>query len=657
MIGAWRYAAAVAVCLCPSGFLLASPPQAVPLQESQPCLPCHETPELFRGREDASALVVTPDSLAESAHGGLPCTACHQELAVPHPDEPPRARCTPCHEDIVARYAVSVHGYAEHRGYPRAPSCTTCHGNHDILPARDPRSPTHKVRVPETCARCHGEAGLRTRELVRLPAPFQAYARSVHGRGTARGMAAAASCADCHAVHDLKGPADPASRIAPQNVAATCGQCHPDIQIDYEYSIHGRALRAGIGDSPTCTDCHGEHLILAAQDPDAPICGARQAMEACGRCHDDPVIVEKYGLRTGVVPTYLDSYHGWASRTGCEIAATCIDCHGAHRVLPADHPESTVNVANVALTCGRCHEGADSTFAASYDHAALTLAENPVNRIVRRIYLILIAGVIGGMVLHNLVILNYYLLKRKEAEEAGPQVVRFTPSELVQHLLLTLSFTVLVVTGFALRFPDAWWVQWLAGMGMDEALRSTVHRIAAVVLLGTGAYHLYEILLTERGRKALRDMIPDLRDLRDLAGNLAFHLRRTSERPRFRRFDYTQKAEYWALVWGTVIMALTGFILWFPTWAARILPALVVPVAQTIHYYEAWLATLAIIVWHLFFVVLHPDVYPMHWAWLTGKIGAASAREHHAAWYEEEIAPLPSDAGVTEGAGTPTEGA
>jgi cytochrome b subunit of formate dehydrogenase len=96
--------------------------------------------------------------------------------------------------------------------------------------------------------------------------------------------------------------------------------------------------------------------------------------------------------------------------------------------------------------------------------------------------------------------------------------------------------------------------------------------------------------------------------------------------------------EYWALVWGTAVMAVTGFVLWFPVQAVRILPWWVVPASQTIHYYEAWLATLAIIVWHFFFVIFHPDAYPMNWAWLTGRVPERFVRHHHARWYEEELA-------------------
>jgi formate dehydrogenase gamma subunit len=474
--------------------------------------------------------------------------------------------------------------------------------------------------------------------VVRLPQSFQQYAMSVHGAGAARGVAVAASCADCHSVHDLKGAMDPDSRINPLNVASTCGQCHPDIQLRYERSIHSRALQVGVTDSPTCTDCHGEHLILSPGDPEAGTCGARQATETCGECHNDPLIISKYGLQAGVVGSYLDSYHGWAAQRSCDLTATCVDCHSAHSVLPEEDPASTIHAHNLVATCGQCHEGADTAFAASYNHRTASMADNPVNRIIRGVYLWLIVLVIGGMVLHNLVIMNYFMIRRRREHAAnGGTVTRFTRNEVFQHLTLTVAFVVLAITGFALRFPEAFWVEWLTGMGMTEVLRRNVHRAAGVLLFLTSFYHAYYVLVTVRGREELKAMLPATGDLKDLRDNLRYHTFRSDKKVKFGRYDYSQKGEYWALVWGTVIMAATGLVLWFPTVIARFLPAVLIPASQTIHYYEAWLATLAVLVWHFFFVIFHPEEYPMSWTWLTGKMTKESAKEHHARWYDEEI--------------------
>jgi cytochrome b subunit of formate dehydrogenase len=100
------------------------------------------------------------------------------------------------------------------------------------------------------------------------------------------------------------------------------------------------------------------------------------------------------------------------------------------------------------------------------------------------------------------------------------------------------------------------------------------------------------------------------------------------EKPRIGRFGYAEKMEYWAVVWGTIIMGATGLAIWFKMDVTRLLPRWLVDVAVTIHYYEAILACLAIIVWHFYHVIFDPDVYPLNLACWDGKVS-----EH---WQEEE---------------------
>lgn len=116
--------------------------------------------------------------------------------------------------------------------------------------------------------------------------------------------------------------------------------------------------------------------------------------------------------------------------------------------------------------------------------------------------------------------------------------------QLTQHLLLAVSFIVLVITGFALCFPEAFWVEPLRWTGMNESVRSTVHRVAAVVLLGVGTWHLLYVLANRRGRREFAALIPRLRDVIDLLTNLRSHLGIRRRHPHFGQYDYTQKAEY-----------------------------------------------------------------------------------------------------------------
>jgi cytochrome b subunit of formate dehydrogenase len=116
---------------------------------------------------------------------------------------------------------------------------------------------------------------------------------------------------------------------------------------------------------------------------------------------------------------------------------------------------------------------------------------------------------------------------------------------------------------------------------------------------------------------------------------MAFHMKLRKERPAFRTFDYTQKAEYWAVVWGTFVMAFTGFVLWFPTVATEYFPAWMVRVSEVVHFYEAILAVAAIIIWHFFYVLLMPNEYPMSTVWFNGRYPASEWMEFHRGEYEQ----------------------
>jgi cytochrome b subunit of formate dehydrogenase len=117
---------------------------------------------------------------------------------------------------------------------------------------------------------------------------------------------------------------------------------------------------------------------------------------------------------------------------------------------------------------------------------------------------------------------------------------------------------------------------------------------------------------------------------------MAYHLRLRKDRPIYPRFDYTEKLEYLALIWGTTVMIATGLVLWFPTLVSRYLPSWAFPVSEVIHFYEAWLAFLAILIWHFYFVFFHPEVYPMNTTWLDGKTTTEHAVHKHGKAEDED---------------------
>jgi formate dehydrogenase gamma subunit len=324
------------------------------------------------------------------------------------------------------------------------------------------------------------------------------------------------------------------------------------------------------------------------------------------------------------VKTFFESYHGLAATGGSTTAANCASCHGYHKILRSNDPDSMIHPSHLMATCGKCHLGATQLFVGGTIHGDVDRSGEigmVVNRWVRKIYITLIVLTVSLLGLHNGAAWWRKVSARRRAQ--GAMVVRMDRGQRIQHFVLMASFLVLAVTGFALKFPTTWFAHL---MGSEE-IRRWIHRIAGLVLIADVVYHLYYVLFTVKGRKLLEDLWPRWRDARDVVTNVG-HLVFGRPKAKFGRFGYPEKLEYWAVVWGSAVMGVTGLAIWFKMDVTRWFPRWVVEVAITIHYYEAILACLAILVWHFYYVMFDPDVYPMNSAWLDGKVPKK--------WYQEE---------------------
>ncbi|HWR83723.1 MAG TPA: cytochrome b/b6 domain-containing protein [Candidatus Deferrimicrobium sp.] len=598
-------------------------------------------------------MAVSQSALDSSVHVGMPCVDCHADLAgfedYPHAEELKPVDCAMCHDDVARIFAASDHGQATNN--PNAPTCVSCHNSHKILSHDHPYATTAARNLPYTCSGCHHLKGsLKIDPDIRIVDSFDRYMRGIHAQGVARGIGPAASCNDCHGMHDLKKASDPQSSVNKLMLPKTCSKCHNDIHIQYSRGIHGKALAAGILDAPNCADCHGEHELLEIHDPNSPVNPSNVADYVCGKCHNNPMMVDQFDFGSDRFSSYQDTYHGLAVKGGSLKAATCVSCHKAHDILPHSNPASSIHPNNLMTTCRKCHPRATVAFATSYTHRTAVAQFNKIDNIVKTVYIVAIVLIIGSMVVHNLIILGRFIVEKHRRTKALPSIQRFPGSMVYQHLVVTVAFVMLVITGFALRYPETWWVSILNFLGIFESARSVIHRVAAVLLLYIALHHALHLLLTKRGKSELKALWPNGQDFIHIWQNVRYHLGKSHEKPRFHRYDYTEKAEYWALVWGTLIMALTGFILWFPTFFTSMFPAWTVKIAETIHFFEAWLATLAIAVFHFFFVIFHPEQYPMSFTWLTGRMTIKECEEHHPAWYEEHLA-QPQSAVTVSGKG------
>ena len=594
------------------------------------CLTCHSDSTLsYEVNGKKVSLHVDPQAFKDSIHGSMfTCVDCHTDVkSAAHETAPKRITCATCHADQQAAYDRSFHGKAAQIGNTAAATCVDCHGSpHELLPAGDPKSRVYHANIPATCGACHSQQFVMEKNglSVQMVASYQ---QSVHGHAVANGSEKAAVCTDCHGTHEILDAKDSKSPIFKFNVPLTCGKCHDQISKEFQQSIHGTAIAQGNWQAPVCTDCHGIHSIKSHNDPNSPVSAQNVAQATCARCHEGVRLSQEFGVQGRRATTYLASYHGLAARLGSQVVANCASCHGTHSIFPSSDPRSTIHPSNLARTCGQCHPGVTEKFTAAKVHVDAPLSADigsKAVRWIRKFYLGMIFAVIGGMLLHNFIIWRSKVIARRK--EQNGFVTRMPLRFRWQHAALLTSFFVLVLTGFALKFPDSWFASMLS---LGERMRQLLHRMAAVVLIGVSVYHAFDLIFTREGRRLAFDLFPTLDDIRGAWQNLSYYLGISKQKPAFARFNYAEKAEYWALVWGMFVMAGTGIMLWAKVSVGNHLPRWWLDIATAIHFYEAILATLAIVVWHFYQVFLDPDVYPMNWAWWDGKMTVHHYREEH----------------------------
>lgn len=495
------------------------------------------------------------DKLKTSAHAAVSCASCHQGYnEEKHPEGMVKPDCATCHTQIVSDYNRSAHAAEAKKG--SGPDCAMCHGE------------KHEI----------------------------ARAKTVE---------------------------------AQREVPANCGMCHDKELADYKGSIHGQAVTRGLMAAPVCTGCHTPHLVLSKTDP-ASRQNPANIPATCGRCHGDLQLMARFGLRTNQVASFNESFHGLALKSGSTSVAECASCHGYHTILPSSDRNSSIHPRNISKTCGACHPGAGSKFTLGRVHEIGLASQPTAVRYATWFYWFLIPGAIGFMFIHHagdflrkLTTMRFQgkhvtvRLIRERGEDAALHF-RMHRFERIQHLLLAISFIVLAITGFALHYPNAWWSQPLLRLESTFPFRGTVHRTAAVIMCITGGLHIWSLIANRKLRGHWMELLPRVSDLREMVEGTLYRLGLRKEKPFQSPHSYIEKAEYWALVWGTVVMAITGVMLWANNWTLHFLPKMAIDLARAIHYYEAVLATLAILIWHFYTVIFDPDVYPMDPSWITG---------------------------------------
>ena len=223
-----------------------------------------------------------------------------------------------------------------------------------------------------------------------------------------------------------------------------------------------------------------------------------------------------------------------------------------------------------------------------------------------------------------------------QSRDKKRQFVRLTRSQRIQHIILVISTTLLIITGFMLQ-ADRWFIS-IFGNASESIfwLRGIIHRVAGVTVTIVCVYHLIYVAVTADGRSWFLDMLPRAKDFTDAWKNVLYMLGFRKERPAMDRFFYLEKLEYWSVYFGMFIVIATGAMMW----TEQLWPKFYMDVAGAFHLGEATLAALAIIIGHIFAVHYNPHVYPMNRAFIDGMIDEDLMKEEHRLWYEREIKKL-----------------
>jgi predicted CXXCH cytochrome family protein len=360
-------------------------------------------------------LSTIPVSAAPLAQGEEPsneaCLACHQNAGM---------TATIGGQDIpltvdAKKFSASVHGEEK-------VACVDCHTNITGFPHPEVTAASSRdfsLQMYPTCQQCHGEQ-------------YQKVLDSVHQKALAAGNTNAAVCTDCHNPHTQTRLTDKnTGKLLPEartHIPETCAKCHNAIYETYKGSVHGTALtEEGNPDVPTCIDCHGVHNI---QSPTTATF-RNSTPFLCAKCHTDESIMNKYGISTNVLNTYVADFHGTTVKMFEETypdqptnKPVCTDCHGIHDIIKVNDPNAGIALKkNLLVKCQQCHPNATTeTFTDAWlSHYEPSPRAFPLVYYVNLFYKIFIPTVLGGMIFYVLTDIYRRFIAARLRGKGAPQ--------------------------------------------------------------------------------------------------------------------------------------------------------------------------------------------------------------------------------------------
>ncbi len=588
------------------------------------CMTCHSNHQLVRQQDGKiDSLYVDKNTLLNSAHANrIECVKCH--VNVSHAKNPVckdsgPVDCSNCHAELASQYQISLHGklFAQHD--PNAPSCSDCHGKHVIKAKNDKDSPIFARNIPMLCGNCHREGEkAAVRYVGKEKDIIRHYTESIHGKGLLEsGLVVTAVCTSCHTAHMMFPASDARSSVNPVNVNETCGSCHLGIFEQFKSSIHSPSISRTDKKLPTCHDCHQAHEV-ARVDKES----FRQLiLSECGTCHEQETA------------TYFTTYHGKVSLLGSGKTAKCSDCHGSHNVLPISNPNSRLSSKHAVETCKKCHPNSNRQFTGYLTHATHhNRAKYPFLFYTFWLMTILLIGTFTFFGFHTLIWIprsfrERFRLEKKLKHQSKSHYVRFEPVWRILHVIVIISFFGLAVTGMILKFASRQWAVFIANMlgGFENA--GLIHRLSALMTFTYfGAHFVFLYKNWKKSGKKLKEFIfdqeglmPNWNDVKEMAQSLRWFIGH-KEQPKYGRWTYWEKFDYFAVFWGVSMIGVTGLILWFPEFFTLFLPGIVINIATIVHSDEALLATGFIFTVHFFNTHFRPEKFPMDPVIFTGTV-------------------------------------
>ena len=535
--------------------------------------------------------------------------------------------CDVCHDDYLfrAEFPASVHGNN---------SCTSCHVDFRNL---DSHMTGKEKPVLVSCGNCHQEIA-------------REYQQNFHY------VELDFRCYDCHQnIHSVNAE----HKNIKKAIIEKCTECHGNDE--YVASGHGEAVLKGNQDAATCSDCHGLHStrIFHTSMEKYPAEAREFYNQKCKHCHSDSAMMKRNNLSADIVAYYEETYHGKVQDIGYPTrVAGCADCHTSHNILPKEDPRSSINPRNLINNCGRCHTGFNARFVNYKAHPDYRDRKRYPSLFWTFVFMsALLAGTLFFFWGHTFLWWRKTYWEKHRMEELGilpqallakgeglQQIQRFSLKERIMHVLLILSFFTLVMTGFPLKYHEAAWSKILIRLWGGAHQAGLFHRAAALLLIAIVVYVAWMSFrfLFPKGQ-GHRDwaarlfgpesLFPNWKDWEDIKAMNRWFFNR-GEMPKFERWTYWEKFDFWAVFWGMFAIGGSGLLLWKPEWSSYIVPGWVLNVAALVHSEEALLAALFIFTVHFFNTHFIPTKFPMDGIIFTGTYRLEELREQRALEYD-----------------------